>query len=223
MARWMGIQTGIIKDIPDIFSTVISRSHEQGQSVVMPDDSYYTAGWFINGDKTIIEHGGGNPGYSTYVLLFSDEKAGITVLANVCGVNAKQIAENIMSVLDGHPARAYSIGETQMLDILLSFITVIGVALAILFFILGFRRLKQTHKKPISKKRIAMVAVWVTITLALLCIMCFPNLVLAGGWTVALTWMSYSLLTSVISLTLLCSGIVYFMLTPVLPIKHTGI
>jgi uncharacterized membrane protein len=217
MARWMGIQMGNVQDIPAVFHTIISKSHEQGQSVAAPDDSYYAAGWFISEDQTIIEHGGGNPGFSTYVLLFPDEKVGITVLANASGVNAKLIAENIKAILDGDLAQTYSMGATQILDIVLSIVTVIGGLLAILFFISGFRRKKQAQKQSVSKKRVALIIIWIAVTFTVLCVLCFSDFFFAGGWSVALMWMSFSLLSAVISLTLLCGSIVWFVLSPALP------
>lgn len=61
MARWMGIQMGIVKDIPEIFHTVIEKSHQGDMSVPDVNEMYYAAGWTVNANQTIIEHPGEIP------------------------------------------------------------------------------------------------------------------------------------------------------------------
>lgn len=58
MARWLGIQMGIVQDIPEIFHTVIEKSHRGDMSVSAVNGMYYAAGWSVNAEQTIIEHTG---------------------------------------------------------------------------------------------------------------------------------------------------------------------
>lgn len=58
MARWMGIQMGIVQDIPEIFHRVIEKSHRGDMSVSAVNDMYYAAGWSVNAEQTFIEHTG---------------------------------------------------------------------------------------------------------------------------------------------------------------------
>lgn len=58
MARWMGIQMGIVQDIPEIFHRAIEKSHRGDMSVSAVNDMYYAAGWSVNVEQTFIEHTG---------------------------------------------------------------------------------------------------------------------------------------------------------------------
>ena len=216
MARWMEIQMGMAEDIPEIFQTIIQKSHVADKSVEAEESdgllSHYAAGWFIGAKQPIIKHGGGNPGFSTYIILFPQEQIGMTLLSNASGVNTHLIVENIKDILDGNLEQSYSMGILQILDIVLTLITGIGILLAILFLLLGLRRKKQSQKCPASKKRIALTAFWFILALAA-CILCFgfPRLLFNASWSFILTWLPYSFLTGIIVLAILCASITWFM------------
>jgi len=211
MARWMGIQIGIIQDIPDIFRTIVSKSHEQGQSVTSTDGEYYAAGWEVNLNEGTVEHGGGNPGFSTYVLLFPEEQIGITVLTNLAGVDAHLIAENIKGILDGNLQQNYSMSMEQILDIVVSILTVVAGLLIILLVFLGLHRRRQGQKCHLSKKRVALIVICFVISITLCLVCTFPGLMFGSSWSFIMTWMPYSLLTVIITLTLLSISVTWFM------------
>jgi len=217
MARWMGIQLGLVDDIPEIFRAIIPRSHEQGKSVVGTDGSYYAAGWFVNEDGSLIEHAGGNVGgFSTNILLFPNEQIGISLLSNGTSVNIDML-HNVRDILDGSLQQRYPLDLVQILDIVFSVCTIAGIPLAISFIFLGIRRKKQVIKRSFSKKRIVLISYW-TISTLFMCVLLylFPREILSNyGWGLTLSIAPfYSFLTGIISLVLLNASITWFVVLP---------
>lgn len=213
MARWMGIQMGIIQDIPEIFHTVIAKSHQGDTSVPAVDGMHYAAGWEVNADHTLIRHAGGNPSFSTNVYLFPEEQQAICLLSNGAGTNVELIV-NIKSILDGNLAQTYEISGNQLLDIVLASATIVFCLLAVFFFILGLRRRKMNDRQPRTKKRMCMTIIWLAITAAL-CVLCgcFPMLV-GFNWPVMLVWQGYSPLTFLVSMPLFTASVTWFVSAP---------
>lgn len=86
MARWMSIQMGMVKDIPDNIKSAVIKSHEPDCSVSEVDGMFYAGGWTVNGSQTMIEHAGGNPNFATEVVIFSKEQRAICLLSNGAGL-----------------------------------------------------------------------------------------------------------------------------------------
>lgn len=57
MTRWTGIQLGVV-EVPEIYRSVIAKSHQGDLSVPAVYDQYYAAGWFVKESGNYIEHGG---------------------------------------------------------------------------------------------------------------------------------------------------------------------
>lgn len=91
MARWMGIQMGIVQDIPEIFHTVIEKSHQGDMSVPAVNEMYYAAGWSVDANQTIIEHPGGNPSFGTEVVILLNERTAICLLTNGANINRSMV------------------------------------------------------------------------------------------------------------------------------------
>ncbi|MEK4491170.1 serine hydrolase domain-containing protein [Paenibacillus sp. FSL L8-0493] len=206
MARWMGIQMGIVKDIPEIFHTVIEKSHQGDMSVPDVNEMYYAAGWTVNANQTIIEHPGGNPNFGTEVIILPNERTAVCLLTNGANINRSMVLK-IKDILDGNLTQSYEISGTQLLDIILSSTTIIFCLLAVLFFLLGLRRRKTNERQPMTKKRIIVTAILLIATIAL-CIMCC-----ALDWSTILIWQTYSVLTALISSALLTASITWFVYT----------
>jgi len=203
MARWMGIQMGIVQDIPEIFHTVIEKSHQGDVSVPAVNEMYYAAGWLVNAEQTIIEHSGGNPNFSTEVAILSNEQTAVCLLTNGANTNISLVLK-VKDILDGNLTQSYEISGTQLLDITLSSATIIFCLLAILFFLLGLRRKKTNKRQPMTKRRIIVTVILLIATIAL-CIMCC-----AFDWSTILIWQTYSILAALISLALLTASITCF-------------
>ncbi|XRD23387.1 serine hydrolase domain-containing protein [Lysinibacillus fusiformis] len=206
MARWMGIQIGVVQNIPEIFHRVIKKSHKGDTSVSSVNDMYYAAGWSVNADQTIIEHTGGNPNFRTHVVIQLNERRAICLLSNGANTNINLVLK-VKDILDGNLTQSYEISGTQLLDILLSSITIILCLLVVLLFLLGLRRRKTSERHPITKKRtiVTVILLIATIALGILC--------LAFDWSTILIWQTYSVLTALISLVLLTASITWFVCT----------
>ncbi|OMD03578.1 serine hydrolase domain-containing protein [Paenibacillus sp. FSL R5-0636] len=206
MARWMSIQMGIVKDIPEIFHTVIEKSHQGDMSVPAVNEMYYAAGWTVNANQTIIEHPGGNPNFGTEVIILPNERTAVCLLTNGANIN-RSIVLRVKDILDGNLTQSYEISSTQLLDIILSSTTIIFCLLAVLFFLLGLRRRKTNERQSMTKKRIIVTAILLIATIAL-CIMCCVL-----DWSTILIWQTYSVLTALISSALLTASITWFVYT----------
>lgn len=205
MARWMGIQMGIVKDIPEIFHTVIEKSHRGDMSVSAVNDMYYAAGWSVNADQTIIEHTGGNPNFRTQVTILLNERTAICLLSNGANTNINLVLK-VKDILDGNLTQSYEISGTQLLDIILSSITIILCLMAVLLILLGLRRKTNEHQ-PMTKKKTIVTIIFLIATIAQ-CIMFF-----AFDWSTILIWHTYSVLTALISSTLLTASFTWFIYT----------
>ncbi|GIN20078.1 serine hydrolase domain-containing protein [Siminovitchia fordii] len=206
MARWMGIQMGIVQDIPEIFHTVIEKSHQGDMSVSAVNDMYYAAGWSVNADQTIIEHTGGNPNFKTQVAILPNERTAVSLLSNGTNTNINLVLK-VKDILDGNLTQSYEISGTQLLDIILSSTTIILCLLAVLLFLLGLRKRKTNEQQPMTKKRTIVTIIFLIATIAQ-CIMFF-----AFDWSTILIWQTYSVLTALISSTLLTASITWFVYT----------
>lgn len=208
MARWMGIQMGIIKDIPEIFREVIETSHKGDRSVSDVNGMFYAAGWSVNSDQTIIEHSGGNPNFATKVVILPKERTAICLLTNGTNTNINLVLK-VKEILDGNLSQSYEISGTQLLDITLSSATIICCLLAVLFFILALRRKKINERQSITKKNIIATGIWLIATV--ICVVFI--MLIVYSWSTILIWQTYSILTALISLALLTACITWFVYT----------
>jgi CubicO group peptidase (beta-lactamase class C family) len=208
MARWMGIQIGTVKDIPEIYQTVIEKSHQGDKSVPAVNDMYYGAGWSVNDGQTIIEHSGGNPNFRTQVSILPKEGTAICLLTNGANTNIG-LVNNIKDVLDGNLTQSYTISSTQLLDIILSSLTIIFCLLAFLFAFLGVRRTKTIERRPMTKKRIIAITILIITTI----ILCLFSMLIVSNRSIILIWQTYSILTALISSALLTAAITWSVYT----------
>ena len=209
MARWMKIQMGIVEDVSELFKAVIKKSHQGNKSVSDDNGMYYGAGWSINSDTTIIEHGGVNPNFSTQVTIFPNEKLALTFLTNNAHTNNINLVKGIKEILEGNFTQSYQRSATQLWDIVLSSTTIIFTILAIIFFLLGLVRKKRNKQKLVIKKRVHITA-WLTVTITILIISwIFPKFI-GYDWSTLLVWQPYSLIAALISLVILSASITWF-------------
>lgn len=212
MARWMGIQLGLVTDIPEVFIPLIPNSHIGNQSVSAEHFwgmgyIYYAAGWMVHPNESRVEHPGSNPGFATYVLLFPENQVGITVLSNALTMDALSVAEDITTILGGDLGASYSMHISQILDIVFTVVTVLFIALAILFFVLGLRRKRQNEKRLITKKRIVLILVWTVVTLVV-------GIFMALNFRELSIFAFYNQLAVMTALVLLGASITWFVAAP---------
>jgi len=204
MARWMGIHMGMAQDIPEIFKTVIEKTHQADTTVAPLNGMYYAGGWDVSYDKSIIEHTGGNPNFATAVTLYPQEQTGICLLSNGANTNVA-LVDNIKAILDDNMKQSYIMGSIQIFDIAGIIITVTGALLAVLFVLLGLRRRRGGEQRPLARK--TAFGAWVLISATVIGIICLVvSMVFGGGWV----WLSYSLFTAIAALTLLLCSVLWF-------------
>lgn len=211
MARWLGIQMGIVKDIPEIFHRVIEKSHQGDKSVPAVNGMYYAAGWSVNADQTIIEHAGVNPNFRTEVAMLPKERTAFCLLTNGTNTNVGLVLK-VKDILDGNLTQSYEISGTQLLDIVLSSLTIVLCLLAVLFFFLGLRRRINNERRPMTKKRRTVTVILLTATILSIISCAFPILI-GNDWSMVLIWQTYSILTALISLALFTASITWFVYT----------
>ena len=175
-------------------------------SVSAVNDMYYAAGWSVNAEQTFIEHNGGNPNFSTKVAILPNERTAICLLSNGANTNINLVLK-VKDILDGNLTQSYEISGTQLLDIILSSITIILCLLAVLLFLLGLRKKKMNKRQPMTKKRIIITVIFLMATIVL-GILCY-----AIDWSTILIWQTYSILTALISSALLTASITWFVYT----------
>nr|WP_314463662.1 serine hydrolase domain-containing protein [uncultured Clostridium sp.] len=208
MARWMGIQMGIVQDIPERFRAVIETSHQGDRSVPAVNGRFYAAGWSVNADQTVLEHTGGNPNFRTEVVILPNERKAVCLLTNGTNTNVNVVLK-VKAILDGRLMQSYDISGTQLMDIILSSVTIIFCLFAVLFFRLGFHRREMNKLHPVSKKRIIATVILLITTIVL----CIISMLVGFNWPAILIWQTYSILTALISSALLTAGITWFVYT----------
>jgi CubicO group peptidase (beta-lactamase class C family) len=214
MARWMNIQLGFVYDIPEIFCTIINRSHQADMSVLSSpfgDEYYfYAAGWSVNEAGTIVQHSGDNPGFSTHVHMWLEEGIGITFLSNSNNTNGYAVANSIRGILGGNLDQSYSMGVYQILGIAFTIVTVVGGLLTLLLSILGLQRTRQGKRHCLTGKRITLIVFLIIVTLAMgVLVFLLPGL-FGVSWSLLFVFSAYSLLTGMFALVLLCASTIWF-------------
>ena len=205
MARWMGIQMGIVQDIPEIFRAVIEKSHQGDRTVPTVNNMFYAAGWSVNDDQTVLEHTGGNPNFRTEVVILPNERKAVCLLTNGVNTNVNVVLK-IKDILDGNLIQSYDISSTQLMDIILSSVTMICCLFTVLFFCSGFHRSKMNERQPVTKKRIIASVILLIAAIALSTVL----LLIGSNWLTILIWQTYSILTALISSMLLTASITYY-------------
>lgn len=207
MARWMGIQMGLVEDIPPQFQSVIENSHQGDFSVPAVNEMYYAVGWAVNADQTIVEHAGQNPNFSTQVAMLPEENTAICLLTNGSNTNISLVSK-IKSILNGDLAQSYDISSLQLSDILMSSATILFSLLAILLFFMGLHRMKTKARQPITKGSIRLPLGLFCATIVLSIVFSLLPLLVGYDWPTLLVWQTYSfpgvlisIIVSLISLT----------------------
>ena len=218
MQRWTDIQIGLVEDIPEIYKAVVKKSHRADMSVPISSittslSGYYAGGWAVTADGTYIGHGGNNPNFTTDVIIYPKENIVITMLSNSDQTNnaiAPTLVNNIKGILDGELNQKYTFGIRQILDLIGTWMTIIGLLLFVLFLLLGLRRWKNRGQNPISKKRIVLTAVWSALTVVItLSAILYPS-IMGVNWPIVFEEKFYSHITGLIALVLTCGSFTWF-------------
>jgi len=217
MARWKSIQLGVADETSEIFSRIIPLSHQENRTVdieYLYDIPYYYAfGWFVSQDGINIMHGGNNPSFTSFVDLQPNENIGVTVLSNSQNVNTHSIATGIVNILNGNFDVSYEMFLLRTMDIIFTSLTVLGSLFTVLFLFLGIKRQKFITK-PVSKKRIVAICFLALLTIGLFVFTYLSPalLVSESNWRIALNFVSPSVLTGMIAISLSSGSLLFLTL-----------
>lgn len=164
------INLGLIHDIPDEFKYIIQKHDELNMN------QSYDVGWFIDGET--IEHPGNNPIFSSRVIMFPQEKIGISLLFNTNQINLDSLFQ-IKNIIDGDINQTYRYSPKAILDIVLTLLSVVFVIIS-----------KKNNDFLIDNVKIRFILFIVTIITALY----FPIL-FGYTWSTMLVWFPYSVLS----------------------------
>ncbi len=135
MAQWMRIQMGLI-DVSEQFERIIAKSHIGNTSVGTIGDHTYGAGWGVNVKGLDIRHSGNNPNYSSSLIMQTNNKLGVCVLANMNSNVADYLSVNILNIIQGKRIEKYTTHSYKSLDTVFSIVTIISIVLGIMIIYL---------------------------------------------------------------------------------------
>jgi len=102
MAQWLRIQMGLVETE---LTHLIRESHQVEETAPFNRAtlSHYTMGWNVYmAQMKLIDHGGDNPNFTSFILFNPQDKIGIAVLANCRSTLTPFIAKTVMSYVSGN-------------------------------------------------------------------------------------------------------------------------
>jgi len=115
-------------------SNVLQKSHVPDLSVTSVEGNHYAAGWFIKDNENTIYHTGGTSNYSSIMIIDSETKRAVCVLANMNSASDVQyIGENVLNILNDKDTTLYKHDIIYIFDMIFMIITAIFFVLILLF------------------------------------------------------------------------------------------
>jgi putative ATP-binding cassette transporter len=152
----------IISDIRDLSSWLmlhmrsdetknnIQKSHVPDLSVTSVEGNHYAAGWFIKDNENTIYHEGGTSNYSSIMIIDSETKRAVCVLANMNSASDVQyIGENVLNILNDKETTLHKHDIIYIFDMIFMIITAISFVLILLFIARRVGLVKQIKRKNI--------------------------------------------------------------------------
>lgn len=97
MTKWLRFNLGI--------------DRVDGYEAVHPTNTtpfHYYGGWEFDANSNQIQHAGNLENYSSFIVMDSQERTGVVVLANLNSTYTTAIGEGIMSLLKGEPVLSFN-------------------------------------------------------------------------------------------------------------------
>jgi len=215
MARWSGIQMGLVRDVPENCQAIVAKSHQGDTSIPEVNGLRYAAGWYVNFDGTYLTHSGQNLAASTNVVLYPEEQTAVCLLTNASHIN-NMMTENIHFILLGDLTQSYDIGFLQIFDRIGTWITIAGVIVTVLFLLLGLRRWRIYRTKTEARHNFVLTIVWSVATVAILALgIMFPTLI-GTNWHTAIMARYYSVAAALAALALASGSVTWFVFARVI-------
>lgn len=197
LGYWINAQLGI-GNIPDKLKRAISKSHEVDKDTAGYEDKnkYYSYGWSNDIEDRVINHRGGNPNYSSQVIIDLEKQEAIFVLANLNSSVPMQIAYNIYGNRNDKQMNKFSYDDLYTLqDLMFSILTIIVlVSLCLQIIKLAIWK-KQTIKIENTKAgNIVRITIEFVLRIILLVLIIIWPYLLNYNYSFFRVWMSNALL-----------------------------
>lgn len=220
MGRWMKIQMGMEK-IPEEFSDIISMTHSVDTSVAACGKYLYAGGWEVSLKGERIQHSGGNPNYSSKVVMYPEVETGVCVLTNINSNAADYLADNIINIILNAKVEKYKADEYKTLDILFSVVLVGSILLGVVYLVFlckAFMELISGKRKKIKVQDEKVMSFVLFIPLVVFmgyCIYYLPNILMRRmSWQAVNVWGSaYIMKGCILGFFMLLIFILYIALT----------
>ncbi|MCK4765237.1 MAG: cyclic peptide export ABC transporter [Candidatus Aminicenantes bacterium] len=231
MARWLQWQMGLIEEETGAaLYPAIRETHKRDNSVPPAQHNFtsYGMGWYIHLDGSdLVDHGGLNPNFTTYVGFKPKDKIGVAVLANSNSSYTGAIGRFIIDSLTGEDVEAPDVLLTDSTDkaaSVLSFLTALFLLAVVLFLLsIPYDLIKgRRNFAGFSLLRfLKFLAAIIVLLPFLAAIYLVPYAISGVNWKTALVWSPISFYTAVISV-LLAMGLCYigYFLSTLFPQKN---
>lgn len=187
--RWLQIQLGMV-ELSTTHLKAIKDSHKIDKTSVVGKNTYYSNGWFFNTKSKTRYHAGGTPNYSSYLVMDLKNHSAATVLTNMnSSVNTSDIANNMISILNGERKLVYQEDIWSIMDKIFSILIVITIIVDIIFFTILFRK-----KNSLSKRKYILPVFFILLTAT--CGILLPMVIFDSNWTTIYEWAPLSIVTS---------------------------
>jgi len=160
MARWAGIQLGIV-EVPEQFAKIVQRSHKHhGSDAPFESKSFfYAAGWVVDFENGHIEHSGqSTPGYSATIRMFPESTTAVVVLSNLRYISIEQLGEVVLAAAEGSFNRR-RIDFHEIVDTAFVIYTVVGIVYAFMLIRLAAKLSKRLRSGERVKFNLTSVTV----------------------------------------------------------------
>lgn len=227
MARWLQWQMGLV-DPGSEFYRLMQKSHEQDKTVPPGPVNFsaYAMGWFAYLDGSdLIDHGGVNPNFTSYIGFLAKHKIGVAVLANSNSNYTREIGDYILKYLvDPEKEIPYIGGDSfdkgsSVISFLLIMVMLSTLAflLSIIFDLVKGRRQFAGFKPAAILRVLAILLVFVPILAGIYLI---PYAMSGVSWKTALVWAPFSFqVTVILLLAAIGLGFIGFLMSILFPHK----
>jgi putative ATP-binding cassette transporter len=213
IGRWLHMQMGL-DNTPMRPLMEKSRQREEGVPPNRQDFSSYAMGWFAYVDGSgLVDHGGLNPNFTSYIGFYPEDKIGVALLANSNSPYTNAIGRYVLHYLKDKQAEVPPVvgGGLDKAGSLLSIILVFYLVLALLFlFSIGVDVIKGRRRfEGIGLPRIGKLAAALVMFMPFLFgVYLIPYALSDVSWGTAVVWSPLSFQVAVL-LVLTALGISY--------------
>lgn len=220
VAQWMMYYTG--KENEGTFNTdLIKKTLETDDLNISETGSQsYINGWFTNNENIeVIEHGGNNPNYSSYILIKPDDKLGIAVMSNLNSDYTAEIVKEIDDLLTNNESESNINDLNKNVDkisIIIIFFSTLFIILVLYLIVekLLSHKYKNYRIQFNSQKIVSFFVIIFLFLISSYFLHAFPRVVAGVSWSFLSIWLPKSLIIARNLLYLLIfTASIYFILS----------